>query len=110
MFSIISDTYSKFQAVHTLLNTTESTDSSYFAQLSEATQAAYIAMNEGMCINTTVCHQCAEHRDFLQTMIVVLEELEEGEPLTQIYRDKIISYNLMVDETLKKISAILASL
>lgn len=110
MFNIISDTYAKFQEVHSLLNDKTSTDITYFTKLSDATQAAYISMNEGMCVNTTVCHQCAEHRDFLQGMITVLEELENGAPLTSHYRDTLTSYAAMVNETLKKISAALASL
>jgi len=110
MFNIISDTYSKFQEVHSLLNDTSATDNTYFTRLSDATQAAYIAMNEGMCVNTTVCHQCAEHRDFLQNIISVLEELANGAPLTSEYRDTLTSYAIMVNETLKKILAALTSL
>ncbi|MCX6060662.1 MAG: hypothetical protein NT103_00195 [Campylobacterales bacterium] len=110
MLNIISDTHSKFQKVQTLLGNTTSTDHTYFEQLSEATQDAYIAMNEGMCVNTTVCHQCAEHRDFLQGMIVVIEELEEGAPFTQIYREKLTNYATMVNETLQKIAASLTTL
>ena len=110
MLNIISDTHSKFQKVQTLLGNTLSTDHSYFEQLSKATHDAYIAMNEGMCVNTTVCYQCAEHRDFLQGMIVIIEELEEGAPFTQIYREKLTNYSTMVNETLQKIAASLTTL
>ncbi len=110
MLNVISDTHSKFQKVQTLLEDMTSTDNAYFKQLSEATQAAYIAMNEGMCINTTVCHQCAEHRDFLQDMMVAIEELEEGAPFTQLYREKLTHYTTMVNETLQKIAAALVTL
>jgi len=110
MLNIISDTHSKFQKVQRLLNNMTSTDNAYFKQLSEATQAAYIAMNEGMCANTTVCHQCAEHRDFLQCMIITIEELEGGELFTQLHREKLTHYATMVNETLQKISTALATL
>ncbi len=110
MLNIISDAHSKFQKVQTLLGNTISTDHTYFEQLSKATQDAYIAMNEGMCVSTTVCHACAEHRDFLQSMIVVIEELEEGAPFTQIYHEKLTNYAIMVNSTLSKISAALDSL
>lgn len=110
MLDVINDTYSKFQEVHSLLNDTSATGNAYFTQLNDATQAAYIAMNEGMCVNTTVCHECAEHRDFLQSMITVVKELENGAPLTADYREKLTNYATMVNSTLPKISAALASL
>ncbi|MGZ5208853.1 MAG: hypothetical protein ACXWB0_07530 [Sulfuricurvum sp.] len=110
MLDVVNNTYSKFQEVHSLLNDTSATGNAYFTQLSDATQAAYIAMNEGMCANTTVCHECAEHRDFLQSMITVVEELENGALLTADYREKLTGYATMVNLTLPKISAALASL
>jgi NADH:ubiquinone oxidoreductase subunit F (NADH-binding) len=110
MFNIISDTHSKFQEVQSLLSDITSMDTAYFTKLSDVTQVAYISMNEGMCVNTTVCHQCAEHRDFLQNIISILEELANGEPLTSEYRNTLTSYAIMVNETLKKISEALISL
>lgn len=104
MLSIIDDAYTKFQKIHFLLGEMESTNNLDFTQLSDATQVAYIAMNEGMCVNTTVCHECAKHRDFLQEMIEVVEELENRVPLTQKYRDALAAYAIMVNETLKKIA------
>ncbi|MCX6072927.1 MAG: hypothetical protein NTY39_01230 [Campylobacterales bacterium] len=104
MINIINDTYAKFQKIHSLLEEMESTDTLDFGQLSDATQAAYIVMNEGMCVNNTVCQECAQHRDFLQRMIGVVEELENGAPLIQEYRDTLAAYAIMVNETLKKIA------
>lgn len=67
-------------------------------------------MNEGICTNTTICHECAEHRDFLHSMLSVLEELASGAPLSQEYEERLKSLSEKVTEILKKISTVLASL
>ena len=110
MFNILREAQEQFQKIHKLLRSNALRNSAYYAHLSEATQEAYITMNEGMCANTTVCHQCAEHRDFLYSMLKVLEELETGAPLSQEYEERLKSFSEKVTEILKKISMVLTSL
>lgn len=109
MLDIIREAQRRFQEIELLLTIHAPRNSAYFAQLNEATQTAYIVMNEGMCVNTTVCHQCAEHRDFLRSMINVLDELESGTPLSYVYKKNLDAYLHKVTEILAKISAILSS-
>lgn len=110
MLNILREAQEQFQKIHMLLRSNGLRNSAYYAHLSEATQEAYITMNEGMCANTTVCHQCAEHRDFLHAMLSVLEELATGAPLSQEYEEKLKSFSEKVTEILKKISTTLTSL
>jgi hypothetical protein len=109
MLDILREAQGRFKEIDTLLNNNEPQSGEYFARLSESTQNAYVLMNEGMCANTTVCHQCAEHRDFLHSMIRMLEDLELGTPISSIYREKLQSYNAKVTEILAKISEVLSS-
>ncbi|HLD22919.1 MAG TPA: hypothetical protein VJA83_03185 [Sulfuricurvum sp.] len=110
MLNILREAQEQFQKIHMLLRSNALRNNAYYAHLSEATQEAYITMNEGMCANTTVCHQCAEHRDFLHSMLSVLEELEAGNPLSQDYEEKLKSFSEKVTDILKKISTVLTSL
>lgn len=110
MVNVLREAQERFQEIHDLLSGSVVRDQTYYAQLNEATQTAYILMNEGMCADTTVCHQCAEHRDFLHSMINVTEELESGHPLSYVYKKNLDAYLHKVTEILAKISDVLASL
>lgn len=107
---MIRETQSKFQEISLLLNPAGSHSIDSYDSLSEATQEAYIAMNEGMCESDTVCHECAKHRDFLQTMLPILEDLKNDASLAETYSQKLHDYRLMVQEVLSRISSILSSL
>lgn len=109
MSDIIREAYAQFHEVDGLLKTAGAKDASYFKQLSEATQNAYVVMNEGMCENTTVCHECASHRDFLHTMIGIVEDLASGAPLSNTYKAQLDLYGAKAGEILKKIEKVIAS-
>lgn len=110
MIDIIREAYARFNEISRLLNAGETKDDTYFMQLSEATQNAYIVMNEGMCESLTVCHECAAHRDFLQSMIGIVEDLASGTPLSNTYKAELNAYTEKVGEILKKIEGALAAM
>ena len=110
MIDILREAEERFQEIHNLLENNNVHDRDFFSHLNEATQEAYITMNEGMCASTTVCHQCASHRDFLHSIIVTLEELEGGAPLSSTYEERLHTLSEKVSEILKKISTTLAAL
>lgn len=110
MLNTIRETQAKFEKIDLLLNSDLIKNSDYFAVLNEATQVVYVAMNEEMCDNTEVCHECAKHRDFLRTMIPLLEELAEGAPLSDEYAQRIEEYRVMVKDILGRIASILAAI
>lgn len=109
MFDIIREAQTKFKEIDTLLHSAGAQNDSYFTQLSEATQNAYVIMNEGMCENTTVCHECAENRDYLHSMIATLEDLASGAPLSDSYKSQLDAYTEKVGDILAKIEGALAS-
>lgn len=110
MNDIIRDAHSRFTEISRLLQAEAGGEQSYFLHLSEATQNAYVVMNEGMCENTTVCHECAAHRDFLQSMIGIVEDLASGAPLSAAYQTALESYRRKVGEILTKIEGAIASM
>ena len=110
MQNILRDTHQEFQNVHNLLQSNTLRNSTYYAHLNEVTQDAYISMNEMMHANTTICNQCAGHRDFLHSMFNILEELETGSSLSPIHEEKLNIFSVKVTDILKKISAALTSL
>jgi hypothetical protein len=110
MIDILREAQGRFQDIHNLLEEKTIRDNDYFVRLNEATQEAYITMNEGMCASTTVCHQCASHRDFLHSIIITLEELEGGSPLSSSYEERLRTLSEKVTEILTRISTVLTTL
>jgi hypothetical protein len=110
MIDILHEAQRRFQEIYNLLESNIIRDNDYFTHLSKATQEAYITMNEGMCTNTSVCHECAEDRDFLHSIINTLEELETGTAFSHTYEEQLHILSGKVTEILTKISAVLTSL
>jgi hypothetical protein len=109
MKNVLSDAKKQFQTINKLLNSQEKRDNDYFTKLSIATEEAYFTMNSGMCSNSTVCHECANHRDFVRLMMDVLGELEVNASAANAYTDKLSQYSERVTKILKNIETVLAS-
>jgi hypothetical protein len=110
MLDVILEAQTKFQEIDHLLRTAGAKDDDYFTRLSEATQNAYVIMNEGMCKNTTVCHECAAHRDFLHSMIGIVEDLASGTPVSSAVQTRLDLYAEKVSEILAKIKGAISAM
>ncbi|MFY9143564.1 hypothetical protein [Sulfuricurvum sp.] len=110
MLDTIRKAQKQFQEIHNLLSNPGDRNNDYFTKLSIATEEAYVLMNEGMCANTTVCHECSEHRDFIRTMLDVLGNLEIDNGAAELYADKLTQYANRVNAILKNISTVLSTL
>lgn len=104
MFDTLREAQKQFQEIDALLGQNDSHDSTYFTQLSIATEEAYVLMNEGMCVNNSVCHECAEHRDFIRSILDVLSKLELDSHTKEHYNDLFSEYSTRVKSILKNIA------
>ncbi|MDD2265596.1 hypothetical protein [Sulfuricurvum sp.] len=109
MKNVLSEAKKQFQNISNLLSSQEKRNNDYFTKLSIATEEAYFTMNSGMCSNSTVCHECADHRDFVRTMMDVLGELEVNASAANTYTNKLSQYSERVNKILKNIETVLAS-
>ena len=109
MKNVLGEAKKLFQDINTLLTSQEKKDNDYFTKLSIATEEAYFTMNSGICSNTTVCHECANHRDFVRSMMDVLSELEVNAAGANKYGEKLSQYTERVKKILKNIEIVLAS-
>jgi hypothetical protein len=109
MKNVLSEAKKQFQGISNLLSSQESRNDAYFTRLSIATEEAYFIMNSGMCANATVCHECANHRDFIRSMMDVLSELEVNAKAANTYTDQLFQYSERVSKILKNIETVLAS-
>lgn len=109
MKNIISEAERAFHRVRKILKSDAVRDGAYFTLLNDATLDAYVAVNEGMCIHSSVCRECAEHRDFLRLMLDVLENLTMGNSPSSTEAEQLNAYPARVNDIIQKISASLAS-
>lgn len=109
MIDTLREAQKQFQEVYTLLAQNTPHNNDYFTQLSIATEEAYVLMNEGMCANTSVCHECADHRDFIRSMLDILGELEINASNVSNYTDTLSQYSVRVNKILNNIKTVLAS-
>jgi methyl-accepting chemotaxis protein len=109
MLTILRDAKGRFKKIQELLNNQTNQNNDYLTELSSATEEAYVLMNEGMCASTSVCHECAEHRDFIRSMLDILGSLEEGNGSIESYSEQFSQYSARVTKILTNIKAVLAS-
>ncbi|MCI4406830.1 MAG: hypothetical protein JHC35_06045 [Sulfuricurvum sp.] len=62
-----------------------------------------------MCSSTSVCHECADHRDFIRSMPDVLSKLEVNAASADRYSDLLNQYKERVNKILNNISIALTS-
>lgn len=105
MLDTIHEAQEKFQAIERLLNAPQP-EEGFITALSEMTQDAYIAINDGMNENTTFCHECARYRDYLKDLLPTLEHLKEDIPSGDAYASYFDNYRTMIREILERITAV----
>jgi hypothetical protein len=71
------------------------------------TDKAYVTMNNGMSENATVCHECAEHRDYLLSMLDLLDDLSAGNEFTPEHQERLNAFSQKIGEILSKIASAL---
>ncbi|MGD9970741.1 MAG: hypothetical protein AB7S65_09820 [Sulfuricurvum sp.] len=75
--------------------------------LCDVTQQAYVLMNEGMCEDLSVCHDCAKHRDFLYEMLPILEHSRDVSPFPDTLLTPLETYRTVVRNVLERVQTIL---
>jgi len=85
-------------------------DSQFVTKLSTAVELTYIELNEGMCEEIQMCHTCAENRDNLREIMVMLEDIDAGATLTDAIGDHFMAFSLEINEVLKRIDGVLAEI
>lgn len=104
MLDTLREAQKHFQEIYALLTQNSAHDNDYFTQLSIATEEAYVLMNEGMCASNSVCHECAEHRDFIRSILDVLSKLELDSSTKDHYKEVLSEYASRVNSILKNIA------
>lgn len=104
MLDMIHEAEGKFQAIASLLDAPYP-DEGFITALSEMTQDAYIAINDGMNQSSAFCHECARYRDYLKDLLPTLEHLQDDLPSNDSFASNFDNYRSMIQEILERITA-----
>jgi len=85
-------------------------DAAFVDRLGEAVSATYVVLNDGMCEEMEMCHSCAENRDKLHDVMVLLEELGSGSVADATAKARLDAFESDVDSVLERIDTVLATL
>lgn len=104
MLDSIREADEKFHAISRLLNAPKA-EEGFISELSDLTQEAYVAINDGMSQSSTFCHDCARYRDYLKDLLPTLEHLKDDIPPADSFASSFDTYREMIDEILHRIEA-----
>ena len=85
-------------------------DAVFVERLGDAVSATYVALNDGMCEEIAMCHSCAENRDKLHDVMVLLEEIGSGTAADATAKTRLNAFGNDVDVVLERIDGVLAAL
>jgi len=77
-------------------------DKAFVESLAEVVEETYILLNGEMCHRLEVCQQCASHRDQMQKMVVVLDDILEGSEVTQKIGSEFSAFSVLLDNVITR--------
>lgn len=78
----------------------------YTGELSDTAHHAYIVINANMCQDTTICRECAHHRDFIFSMLPLLDRLHDDHSTHSVFSDKLEPFGKTVKTVLERIKTL----
>lgn len=105
MFDLIHEAEEKLLAINHLLNNAADAGEEFITRLSDMTQEAYVAINDGMSENSAFCHECAHYRDYLKNLLPLLENIRYDIPSDESYLTYLGHYRESIREILDRIAA-----
>ena len=81
MIQTIESIQKQFEALSAKIDPTSAEmlkDRDYATQLADCVAKTYVTLNDSMCEELTVCHSCAQQRDFLRDAIERFETIAQN--------------------------------
>lgn len=105
MSDLIREAEAKLHAIDHLLDNAVETGEVFITALSELTQDAYVALNDGMSQSATLCRDCAHYRNYLKNLLPILENIRYEIPQSDSYVAYLGRYRETIKELIERTSA-----
>lgn len=96
----------KFKEIQMLIGNdftvTHLQEPSFVQALVEVVEETYILLNEEMCNQLEVCHQCASHRDVMQAMVVTLNDILDGVSVNEKMAIQFAAFPQLIDDVITR--------
>lgn len=111
MIETIKVVEEQFKNINRMVNTetygVQLKEADFIQKLSTAVEEAYVSLNDGMCEEIKACQTCSYQRNYLRNMIGILNELEEGVPLSSTVKRELFTFPEKVKEVLDRIQQVI---
>lgn len=77
-------------------------DTSFVERLIVAIEETYIVLNEEICKSMDVCKQCASHRDKMQNMMILLNDILDGSSITHETEVAFSDFKTLLDDVIER--------
>ncbi len=112
--NMIETIKAKFEMISIILNQelhlNDIKHSKYLRALIDATESTYVHLNDSLCESLTMCKECAQKRDLLMQYITLLDDIDNGAPVTPVIQQKLAAYPEVVNSVIDRIDQVLLSL
>ena len=81
----------------------------YLRSLIDATESTYVHLNDSICDDLHMCHECAQKRDLLNTYLQLFDDLELGK-MAQDTEAQIAAFPEAIKQVIDRINTVLFDL
>ncbi len=81
----------------------------YLKALIDATESTYVQLNDSLCESLTMCYECAQKRDLLNSYLHLFDDLELGK-IVEDAEMRVNAFPKAVKEIIERINSVLDEL
>ncbi len=91
------------------LNIDDLSQSRYLRAVIDATEHAYVHLNDSICESLYMCKECAQKRDLLMHYLTMLDDIDEGMILKPETIQELARYPEEISNVIERIDNVLAT-
>ena len=81
----------------------------YLRAVIDATEYAYVHLNDSICESLYMCEECAQKRDLLMHYLTLLDDIDEGMALEPETVQKLVRYPEEISKVIERIDTVLST-
>lgn len=82
----------------------------YLRTLVKATEDTYVNLNDSICESLVMCKECAQKRELLMEYLNLLDDIDNGTPITSDMQEKLVSYPKAIRDIIDRIDTVLTEI
>jgi len=109
--SMIETIKAKFEMIQVALGkelkVEDITHSKYLRSIIDATEHAYVHLNDSICESLHMCQECAQKRDMLMRYLTMLDDIDEKQQIPEETARELARYPEEISQVIERIDNVL---